>query len=120
VRTPGTNLDWATLQGWLDCVDALERRHRCSRRAYDQEAAHWAAFAPYAKAWIAAADKATCERLLARIGGNNRAWGRKCRGWRGGTQWEWVNVEVRNRLWRLEREADRATMGLGDNARAFL
>jgi hypothetical protein len=121
-RTPGTALEWSNLNEWMDGADELRRRgiSRCSTKTYAQQDVHWDALEPHALVWIRAADAATCTRLLGMVAvTGNLPWERMHRGWRGGTMWEWVHVEVKNRLWRLEREADRESMGLGHNARAF-
>ena len=87
---------------------------RCSAARYLAIEVHWLSLSV---PMLRAAAREDVEALLA----SNIFFREKpARGYRRGTHWELVNVEARNRLARLAQEEDRASMGLGDNARSRL
>ncbi len=98
------------LHAWLGHARVIEAR-RCSAARYAALDKHWAALT------VPMLREAPQGALVALLGSNIFHKQKPTRGFRRGTHWELVNVEARNRLARLAQEADRASMGLGDNAR---
>jgi hypothetical protein len=96
-RSPRTNIRWSDLASWLEGAHAIEKR-RSSRHRYAAMDRHWAAL------------------TVETVRGAQRAWAKPVRGHRANTRWELFNVEARNRLFRIERSEDLATLGLGHNA----
>jgi hypothetical protein len=108
-----------SLATWLNGTRYLRSLGRSSSPIHSRCRRHWEALT---LPMIRAADEDELDGLLWVLGRphtSSEPWGKPHRGARGGTQWEWVNVEARNRLARLQREADRDSMPCGDNARAF-
>lgn len=104
------------LSAWIDRAWDLESDAKASAQLYARRDAHWGAIT---REMIREGSSRQIERLLVLIGRWNASgpWQRPGRGGRGGSTWEWVNVEARNRLAQLEREADQASMGEGHNSR---
>jgi hypothetical protein len=93
----------------------LDRRRHSSKRKADIDA-HWEALPDE---YIETAPIKTLAIFIEMLRApNNIAWGTPNRGSRRNTKWERLNVAARNRHWRLLREEDRASMGLGHNSRA--
>jgi hypothetical protein len=115
--TPGTRLEWHDLNSWMAAAKTLGgRRYRApTKRAY---ASHWNALElELAIGWIRAGDGATVARLAAMLQASSGGpWHRPPRGDRAG-KWERLNMETKNRIWRLARQADQASIGIGHNAR---
>jgi len=94
------------LDEWMDRALAIYAR-RASRHKYTATDDHWAALNI---GMVRRAERPELTRLLGFIHrwnwGGGIAWGKPGRGSRGGSHWEAVNVEARNRLFRLDRAAD--------------
>lgn len=106
-----------TLAAWIAEARRLRAICRASSPLYERRARHWSALSLGA---IRAGDRESIANLLSLLQDpDNRAspWGRPGRGHRGGTQWEWVNVEARNRIARLDQLADRESIPAGANWR---
>lgn len=120
IRTPGTRIRFADLAGWIAAAhDQMRRLHLVrGRRGKDPMTSHWQALdLELAIGWIRSADDATLQQLLRLLQGDYGPWHKPARGERGGTKWERLNMETKNRIWRLAREADQAELGLGHNSR---
>ena len=74
---------------------------------------HWAALTVET---VRCAAKTEIIDFIDSAAGAQRAWAKPVRGHRANTRWELFNVEARNRLFRIERSEDLATLGLGHNA----
>lgn len=119
IRTPGTRIEFHDLDTWIAAAKGIAARSRqfcaATKRAY---LAHWQALdTELAIAWIRAAPEPTVRRLADMLQAfDGGPWHRPPRGQRQG-KWERLNMETKNRLWRLAREADHAELGLGHNSR---
>jgi hypothetical protein len=113
--TPGTRLYWRTLGDWLECAFEIDAR-RSSQARYGAIERHWTALSlPIIKR----ADKPSTLRFIAFLDnsrGGCQAWARPPRGKRRDTLWETYNVEARNRLARLLKAEDDASLSLGHNS----
>lgn len=108
-RTPGTRLSWSTLNEWISCALKIAAR-RPSRSRYEAADAHWLALSDEVIKNAEQPELLSFTELINSIG--NLAWHKPHRGFRGGTKWEQINVEARNRLTRLKQTEDRNSIGL--------
>lgn len=112
VSTPGTDVLFEDLAGWIAQAWRLHRRPPSSAK-YEQIKAHWQAL-PID--WL---KSSTDELALERFGRTCEALRLKPgRGARGGTKWELANMAVKNRLWQLARAREWQAIGLGHNSAA--
>jgi hypothetical protein len=87
---------------------------RASKRRYERIDAHWNSFS---RDWVR--QSRNREALLGVEPICQQLKLKPHRGHRGGTKWEAVYVDIRNRLTQLEREADRESMGTGHNSNHY-
>lgn len=116
--TPGTRIEWHDLETWIAGAGVIARRRQFCASTKEAYRNHWQALElDRAIAWIRSGNEATVRRLGAMLQSDRDGpWHRPQRGQRAG-KWERLNMECKNRLWRLAREADHAELGLGHNSR---
>lgn len=113
IRIPQTRLTFRDVATWCDAYESIRRRRQFCAPTYRAYSNAWEALElEPAIGWIREAEAETCARLVAIL--RQR---RPPRGERAG-KWERLNMEARNRLWRIAREQDLASIGLGHNSRA--
>jgi hypothetical protein len=113
IRIPQTRLTFCDVATWCDAWQTIERRRQFCAATHAAYRNAWQALPlDPAIGWIRAAEAETVTRLaviLRQV--------RPPRGERAG-KWERLNMETKNRLWRIARDEDLASIGLGHNSRA--
>lgn len=116
MQTPGTNGQWTDLAEWIRAARLLDKRRASAKRNRDLDS-HWKAL-PIA--FVEQAQEPELTELISMLRApNNVPWGAPHRGQRRLTKWDDCNCRARNRLWRLARAADLATIGIGHNSAAM-